>query len=127
MSEKLPLNVAEARAAVLRADEIADEAQACRPPDEQTLSLLSEELLGHLLVLLASVEEDYKSLSSGTRLRPVVAGASRAAGDLLARPGIGTLADVLVLAAVCRLMLAWHQVHPLVGGVEPALAPEVAS
>ncbi|WP_030244993.1 hypothetical protein [Streptomyces sp. NRRL S-350] len=122
MREELPLDVAAARVAVTRAEAIAADAEVSWPPDEQTLSLLSglaEELLGHLLLLTASVEADYRLLPSAARLRPVIDGAARLAGALLAWPGTDSYADVQVLTAVCRLLLTLHQVHPLVPGTRP--------
>ncbi|MEV7783539.1 hypothetical protein [Kitasatospora sp. NPDC088351] len=66
-----------------------DDAQVCWPPDEQTLSVLTdlaEELFGHLLLLVAAVDADYVPLPSGARLRLIVDGSARVAGALPARP-----------------------------------------
>ncbi|MGA5822171.1 hypothetical protein ACPC54_30430 [Kitasatospora sp. NPDC094028] len=106
--ETLPLDVAVVDAAVRRADDIA-QAQQNQPPDDQALTLLFEELIGHLMLLLAVVEAEYALLPPGVRLQPVAEGAARAAGGLLARPGPTTVDNMLVLAGACRLMLALHQ------------------
>ncbi|MER8103244.1 hypothetical protein [Kitasatospora sp. NPDC094016] len=106
--ETLPLDVVAADAAVRRADEIATQAQQHRPPDDQALALLAEELIGHLMLLLTAAAAEYEALPPGARLRPVVDGAARAAGSLLARPGPATVANVLVLAGACRLLLVLH-------------------
>ncbi|MFE4972655.1 hypothetical protein ACFRAR_11095 [Kitasatospora sp. NPDC056651] len=107
-----PLDVQAAEAAVRAVDEVRLATAVGAPVDAIALFQLHEELIGHLLLLLAEVQELYRDQPGRAWMGQVVEGAVRLAGGLAARPGIGHLDEVLVVAGVCKLLLVLHQIHP---------------
>ncbi|MFF4926085.1 hypothetical protein ACFY4B_36400 [Kitasatospora sp. NPDC001261] len=111
-----------AEAAVRAADEVGLSAAVGGSVDFIALIPLHEELTGHLLLLLAAVEGLYRDQPGRSRMGQVVEGVARLAGGLVARPGIGQLNEVLVVAGVCKLLLVLHQIHPQAAPVLEALS-----
>ncbi|MFF4927126.1 hypothetical protein ACFY4B_41750 [Kitasatospora sp. NPDC001261] len=128
MAEPLiDIDVAGVLRAVRQADALSERALAGEEltgPQLDLLYALYEELTAHLALLLAAAEEKYRHSAPRTPMRVLVRDALRLGGNLVARPlRLGVL-DIVVMAPICRLLLALHQgkdafarysgAHPLV-------------
>ncbi|MEU7093054.1 hypothetical protein [Kitasatospora aureofaciens] len=98
---------------VARADGLAARAMAggeLTGADLDALYALHEELTGYLVLLLAGTESRYEHLMPRTPMRVLVDDALRLGGDLVARqPRLGPVFDIVVIAPICRLLLALYQ------------------